>query len=54
MKQIILTKKNVYGNELTYPVNDDAKIFARLVKKKTLDGWDIQLIEKLGYEIIYQ
>ena len=52
--EVILTTKNVYGNDLIYPVNDNAKIFAFLVKKKTLDGTDIHSIEKLGFKIIWQ
>lgn len=52
--EVILTIRNVYGNDLTYPVNDHAKNFALLVKKKTLDSMDIQLIQKLGFKITWQ
>lgn len=53
MKQITLTIKNVYGNELAYPVCDDAKLFALLINKKTFTDSDIVLIQQLGYTIKY-
>lgn len=43
--------KNVYGNELIYPVNDTAKTFAQLTGAKTLTRQTIDLVVKLGYQI---
>lgn len=43
--------KNVYGTQNIYPVCGNAKIFADLVKQKTLTLRDIDLIKKLGYEV---
>lgn len=53
MKQVIVKTKNVYGNELIYPVNTDAVIFANLVGKKTFTANDLDLITALGYQIIF-
>lgn len=50
-KQILVQKKNVYGNELIYPACDDAVMFTKLTGKKTLDMRDISTIKALGYEI---
>ena len=44
--------KNVYGNELIYPVCFNAKKFTSLTKNKTLSKKDIDIIKTLGYEII--
>lgn len=53
MKDTVLLKaKNVYGNELLYPANLNAKWFADLTGKKTLDQHDISLIEKFGFNVI--
>ena len=54
MKQVILQKKNVWGNDLIYPVNDYAIEFAYLVGKKTFSSTDLKAIERLGFEIVYQ
>ncbi len=40
--------KNVYGNELIYPVNDGAKILAAIAGKKTLSPEDLKNANKLG------
>ena len=50
-KTIVVLKKNVYGKELIYPVNDMATIFTQLMKRKTFDLADLKLIKELGYEI---
>ncbi len=44
--------KNVYGNELIYPVCFNAKKFTSLTKNKTLSKKDIDIIKTLGYKII--
>ena len=48
-KILYVKKKNVYGNELVYPVCKDAKLFANLTKQKTLSTDDIARIKSLGY-----
>lgn len=49
---ITVSLKNVYGNELIYPVCEKAKLFASLTGKKTLSQNDIDVIIKaLGFEI---
>lgn len=53
MKKLILTRKNVYGNILIYPINTNAVIFCSLVGKKTLGENDLDLIVALGYELEY-
>ena len=40
--------KNVYGNELIYPVCDTAKRFATLTGKKTFSPYTLKLITDLG------
>ena len=47
--QVII--KNVYGVERIYPVNETAKIFASLTRKKTIDREEIEEIKRLGYSI---
>ncbi len=49
MQSITVKIKNVYGNERIYPVCDNAKTFALLTSKKTLDRYDIDKIKSLGY-----
>ena len=48
---ITVKVKNVYGNDLVYPVDENARTFARLVGAKTLNRWQLSLIKGLGYEI---
>tara|TARA_R110000765_G_scaffold18450_1_gene49370 strand:+ start:463 stop:675 length:213 start_codon:yes stop_codon:yes gene_type:complete len=53
MDNIILTVeyKNVYGNELVYPVNAKAKAIARLAGSKTLTPQAIRISKELGFII---
>jgi len=41
----------VFGNEKIYPVCEKARMFAKLVKQKTLTREDIQKIKMLGFQI---
>ena len=43
--------KNVYGNELIYPICSNAKTFADIANSKSLTFETIQLIKKFGYTI---
>jgi len=49
--QLIVEKKNVYGNQLVYPVCDKAKLFANISGNKTLLPEVIECIKKLGYNL---
>ena len=53
MKKIIVEVKSVYGNDLIYPVCDDAKTFTKITGTKTLSPFVITYIKRLGYEILY-
>jgi len=48
---IHVEKKNVYGNELIYPVCQRAKRFAILTGQKTLYDGAIFQIKRLGYSV---
>ena len=43
-------KKNVYGNELIYPVCQDSIIFSYIAGTKTFCSITIANIKKLGYK----
>jgi hypothetical protein len=52
MDMIVQVKiKSVYGNERIYPVNKQAKMFASLTNKATLDRRDVGLIKDLGFTV---
>ena len=48
---IHVEKKNIYGNELIYPVCERAKRFAILTGQKTLSNGAIFQIKRLGYSV---
>ncbi len=48
---IKIQAKSVYGNDLLYPADDNAALFCKLTRKKTLDIDDLLTIRKLGYHI---
>lgn len=52
--QITVSIKSVYGNELIYPVSENAKQFAALTGKKTLTRQALGIIKRLGYEVEVQ
>ena len=41
--------RSVYGNDLVYPVCDQAKLFAKLLNVKTFNHHQIETIKQLGY-----
>tara|TARA_E500000305_G_C3881510_1_gene169972 strand:+ start:404 stop:595 length:192 start_codon:yes stop_codon:yes gene_type:complete len=51
MKAIVVTKKNVYGQDKIYPVCDHAKLLAELAGTKTLSEYSIKLIKKMGVKV---
>tara|TARA_R100000081_G_C4650495_1_gene82483 strand:+ start:276 stop:455 length:180 start_codon:yes stop_codon:yes gene_type:complete len=48
-KILYVKKKNVFGNELVYPVCKDAILFTKLLKQESLTTDDIAKIKSLGY-----
>lgn len=49
--EITVKIKNVYGNDLIYPVCDTAKALALLANHKTFTSEDVKIIKMLGYEL---
>ena len=49
-KTLIVKKKNVYGNELIYPVCQNAILFSCIAGSKTFCSTTISNIKKLGYK----
>ena len=46
---IDITTKEVYGNTLYYPANENGNLFCNLTGTKTITVDMIQTIKKLGY-----
>lgn len=44
-------RRDSYGTVRIYPVNDTAKLLARLTGRKTLSPEDLGLIELLGFQV---
>ena len=53
VKRIIVAIKTVYGKDLIYPIDENAKKFTQLTKTKTLSVSDLFVIEDLGFEVEY-
>ena len=53
-QQILVKRKNVYGNELIYPVCGKAECLTMLADTKTFTPYQIQIIKALGYKVIVQ
>ena len=52
MEKIITIKiANKYGNDLNYPVCNDAKLLCSLTGKKTFSNPDLFTVKGLGYQI---
>lgn len=52
--QIIIQVKSNYGALTAYPVCPIAQDFARIAGTKTLTHEALQIIERMGYEIVQQ
>ena len=52
MNEIQVSIKSVYGNQLIYPVCDKAKYFAKLARTSTLTPQAIDLIKRIGFDIL--
>lgn len=48
---ITVQVRNVYGNDLVYPMDDTALLFARLLQVKTFNFHHLQTIKALGYSV---
>ena len=44
-------KKNVFGNDLVYPICNQAKLLTSLTGQKTLTQDAINVIKRLGYHL---
>lgn len=52
-KELKVFLKSVYGNDLIYPITENAKLFAELIGKKTFRKHDLEIIKRLGYEVTF-
>jgi hypothetical protein len=51
-KYITVRVANLYGNEVIYPADDTAKLFAEIAGTKSLTKPTLELISKLGYRVV--
>lgn len=51
--KIQVTKKNQYGVERVFPVDDNAETFSKFTGRKTFSPEDLETIRKLGFEVEY-
>lgn len=51
MNHLIVEVKNVYGNQVAYPVNQTAKTFAAIAGTKTLLPETLRHAKSLGFSI---
>lgn len=49
--KIVIENRPSYGEDRYYPVDDNAKRFAKLADTKTLTRFVLKIIKDLGYEI---
>lgn len=50
--QIQIELKLVCGTPRGYPMDENAKLFTRLTRSRTLDESDIETIKKLGFHVV--
>ena len=50
-REIILEKRNVYGNDLIYPSCHIANAFIKLKDKKTFTKNDLEVFKSLGMNV---
>jgi len=48
---ITVAVRTVYGNELVYPADDTAALFAALIGAKTFNRFQLGQIKALGYAV---
>lgn len=51
MNSITIKVTKNYGVEAIYPIDENAKVFARIAGTKTLTRSTLSMIKELGYEI---
>ena len=52
LKPIALVEfRSVYGNEMIYPANETASLFAKIAKKTTLNADDLKTMKLLGFSV---
>lgn len=49
--EILVNMRNVYGNDLIYPICEKAKLFAAIAQSRTLSLSTIEAIKALGYRV---
>jgi len=47
--KLLVTIKNVYGNELVYPACDKSELLCALANTKTFTEYNIAICKQLGY-----
>ena len=52
--QIIVNVREVYGQEIVYPVCNVSKTFAEIAGTKTLTRQTMRCIERLGYRVLVE
>ena len=52
IEKLHLEKRNVYGRELLYPVDETGQALVKLTGRKTFDEQDLETLSLLGFEII--
>lgn len=50
--RIEIEVRNVYGVPTIYPVNDQAKLLAKIAGTKTLTNASLALAEQMGFSIV--
>ena len=53
-KEIILEKRNVYGNDLIYPICHVANALIKLKDKKTFNKNDLDVFKSLGLIVTWK
>ena len=48
---ITVSVRSVYGNDLVYPADDQAALFAALIGVKTFNAVQVRTIRALGYTV---
>ena len=52
MLHIELMFKDVYGKELYYPINDEAKTLCQMMKKKTFQEKHVDICRAAGWDVV--
>jgi len=51
MKQVLYTRRNVWGNEMLYPANKQGVLLLSLTGRKTFNKNDFEVFKQLGYDV---